>query len=53
MAPTDMITSLKTFKNNKTHLTIYKGVGHNVYELAWKDPELIDWVFKQKKQHLE
>jgi predicted peptidase len=46
---TDMIESMTSFKKNKARLTIYKDVGHNSYELAWKEPELIDWLFSQKK----
>jgi predicted peptidase len=46
---TDMIESLTRFKKNKTRLTIYKDVGHNSYELAWKNPALIDWLFSQHK----
>lgn len=46
---TDMIEALTSFKKNKTRMTIYKGVGHNSYTLAWKDPELIEWVFSQQK----
>ncbi|MDO5968700.1 alpha/beta hydrolase-fold protein [Flavivirga aquimarina] len=46
---TDMIESLYNQKNNKARLTVYKNVGHNSYELAWKEAKLIDWVFSQKK----
>tara|TARA_R110001592_G_scaffold127079_3_gene338636 strand:+ start:4590 stop:5420 length:831 start_codon:yes stop_codon:yes gene_type:complete len=46
---TDMIESLTRFKKNKARLTIYKDVGHNSYELAWKNPALIDWLFSQHK----
>ena len=46
---TDMIESLYKQKNNKARLTIYKDIGHNSYELAWKESALIDWVFSQKK----
>lgn len=46
---TDMLESLYSKKKNKARLTIYKGIGHNSYEFAWKEPELIDWIFRQKK----
>jgi predicted peptidase len=46
---TDMVEALYTQKKNKARLTIYKNVGHNSYEYAWKNPELIDWIFSQKK----
>ena len=45
----DMIESLYQQKKNNTRYTIYKGVGHKSYELAWKEKEVINWVFKQKK----
>ena len=46
---TDMIEALNHFKKNKVRLTIYKDVGHDSYKLAWKDPELIAWIFNQNK----
>jgi len=45
----DMVEALYAQKKNKTQLTIYKNVGHNSYEYAWKNPQLIDWIFNQKK----
>ncbi|MEP5341620.1 MAG: alpha/beta hydrolase-fold protein [Algibacter sp.] len=47
---TDMVESLYAQKKNKARLTIYKNVGHNSYEYAWKNPELINWLFNQKKR---
>jgi predicted peptidase len=47
---TDMIKALTSFKDNKAQLTIYEGVGHNSYEMAWKETDLVDWVFSQKKK---
>jgi len=29
--------------------TEYKGVGHNVWERAFKEPGLVDWLFSQRK----
>ena len=29
--------------------TEYKGVGHNVWERAFTEPELMDWLFSQRK----
>jgi predicted peptidase len=29
--------------------TEYKGVGHNVWEKAFKEPELVEWLFAQHK----
>ncbi|MGQ1784464.1 prolyl oligopeptidase family serine peptidase [Saccharicrinis sp. GN24d3] len=46
---TDMINSLKSLKKNKARVTIYEGVGHNSYARAWKESELIEWLFSQEK----
>jgi len=46
---TDMMEALSSFKDNKARLTIYEGVGHNAYEMAWREIELMEWVFSQKK----
>jgi predicted peptidase len=46
---TEMIESLTRFKKHKARFTIYKDVGHNSYELAWKNPSLVDWLFSQHK----
>lgn len=48
---TDMISALQSFKDNNARITIYPGVGHNAYELAWNDPALVRWVFSQEKGH--
>lgn len=45
----DMINSLKSHGESKVRLTIYEGVGHDSYELAWQESDLIDWVFSQTK----
>lgn len=45
----EMVDSLYAQKKNKTRLTIYENIGHNSYEYAWRNPELIDWLFNQKK----
>ena len=47
----DMIEALYQQKKNKARFTIYKDVGHNSYEFAWKETALIDWVFSQKKNN--
>lgn len=49
----DMFESLYNQNKNKARLTIYKNVGHNSYEFAWKETQLIDWVFSQKKTKTE
>lgn len=46
--------SKKMFKNMKrdndqVRLTIYKGVDHNSWDIAFKEPELFNWIFSFKK----
>lgn len=45
----DMVNAIEEAGGNRVKLTIYEGVKHNSYEKAWKDTELIEWVFKQRK----
>lgn len=30
-------------------LVIYPGIGHNAWDLAYSDPELLDWLFRQAR----
>ncbi|WP_163323740.1 carboxylesterase family protein [Draconibacterium mangrovi] len=46
---TDMIDKLKQMGNNQIRLTIFENVGHEAYDMAWKNSELVSWVFKQNK----
>lgn len=46
--------SKKMFKkmkrvNDQVRLTIYKGVDHNSWDKAFKEPELFNWIFSFKK----
>lgn len=43
-----MITALQR-DSNQTRLTEYRGVGHNAWDRAYNDPELIDWMLAQRK----
>lgn len=43
-----MITALK-HEGNQTRLTEYRGVGHNAWDRAYNDPELIDWMLAQHR----
>jgi len=36
--------------NPKTKLTLYKGVGHNSWDYALKEPELMSWLFSLNKE---
>lgn len=45
----DMISAIKKAGGNKAQLTMYIAVKHTSYVKAWKEPDLIDWVFKQKR----
>ena len=43
-----MIESL-TQEGARARLTEYRGVGHNSWDRAYNDPELIDWMLEQHK----
>jgi len=45
----EMVEAIEKAGGKKVKLTVYEGVKHGSYKLAWKDPELVDWLFKQKK----
>jgi len=45
----DMVSAIRKAGGSQVNLTMYQGVGHGSYMKAWREPELIDWVFKQKK----
>jgi predicted peptidase len=36
---------------SKVKYTEYAGVGHAVWEKAYEEPELIDWMFAQRRAH--
>ena len=46
---TDMINAITKAGGKKAKITIYKGVKHESYQMAWKEDELVEWVFEQKK----
>ena len=46
---TDMVKAVKDAGGKNIRATIYEGVGHNSADKAWRDRDLIDWLFKQKK----
>jgi predicted peptidase len=45
----DMADAIKKAGGRKIKLTVYEGVKHGSYKLAWREPELPDWVFRQRK----
>ena len=45
----DMVDAIEKADGKKVKLTIYEGVKHESYKMAWKEPELPGWLFKQKK----
>ena len=49
---TESITMLKALHKNGGHaeLKICYGVGHNAWETAYTDPDLIDWMLAQKRK---
>jgi predicted peptidase len=45
----DMVDAIEKAGGKKARLTVYEGVQHGSYKLAWKEPELPDWLFMQQK----
>jgi len=45
----DKIVKLKEAGAKKVKYTEYPGVGHNSWDAASAEPELIDWLFSQKR----
>jgi poly(3-hydroxybutyrate) depolymerase/prenyltransferase beta subunit len=43
-----MITTLQS-EGGRARVTEYRGVGHNSWDRAYNDPELIDWMLAQRK----
>jgi predicted peptidase len=43
----DMADAIKKAGGIKIRLTIYEGIGHESYLLAWREKELIEWTFRQ------
>jgi hypothetical protein len=42
-----MIAAMKRAGGNPRY-TEYKGIGHDIWELVFKEPELEEWLFAQK-----
>ena len=45
----DMIAAVKK-AGGKPEYTEYKGVGHDSWTRTYKNGEVLDWLFKQKKE---
>lgn len=46
---TDMIDAITKAGGTKAKITLYPGVKHESYNMAWKETELVEWVFAQRK----
>lgn len=44
----DMIAAIRK-AGGQPKLTELKGVGHDAWTIAYKDPQVLDWLFEQKK----
>jgi len=47
----DMIKAIKKIGGTRARITIYEGVKHGSYQIAWRQEELIDWMFSQRKKN--
>ena len=45
----EMVDAIRAAGGTKAALTLYPGVGHESYEMAWKERSLVEWVFNQRK----
>lgn len=45
----DMVEAIRSAGGSPRY-TEYAGVGHNSWDVTYKNPEVLDWLFKQKKQ---
>jgi predicted peptidase len=46
---TDMIDAIKAAGGQKARLTIYPRVAHDSWNMFWKEPEMIKWLFSQSR----
>ncbi|MEI6072679.1 MAG: prolyl oligopeptidase family serine peptidase [Verrucomicrobiae bacterium] len=45
----DMVNAIEKGGGRRIKITIYEGVDHGSYMKSWREKELIEWVFNQKK----
>jgi predicted peptidase len=45
-----MVKAVKDAGSTKIKFTEYPGVGHGSWKPAYADPELMKWMFSQKKR---
>ena len=46
---TDMIEAIRRAGGTAAKSTMYEGVRHGSYTMAWREQELIDWLFAQRR----
>ncbi len=46
----EMVEAIKSAGNTQIRYTEYEGVGHNSWDKAYEEKELIDWLFSQKRR---
>ena len=47
----DMVDAVKKAGGTKIKLTMYPGLDHGSYLKAWREPELVEWLFSQSKSN--
>jgi predicted peptidase len=47
----EMVDAVKKAGGTKIKLTMYPGVDHGSYLKAWRDPDLVEWLFSQSKSN--
>ncbi len=44
-----MVDAIEKAGSKQIKFTVYKGVAHGAYDLAWKEKELVEWLFSRKR----
>ena len=47
----EMVDAVEKAGGTKIKLTMYPGVDHGSYMKAWREPELVEWLFSQSKSN--
>lgn len=47
-ASVEMVAAIRAAGGTRANLTLYPGVGHESYEMAWKESSLVEWVFSRR-----
>lgn len=46
----DMVDAIRRAGGMRVKFTVYPGVDHGSYDMAWREPGLLDWLFSQARK---